>query len=189
MRPPSIASSLMRRAVWRAVGGFPEHLRSAEDLLFMNEVKRAGFRIVHAPRALVSWNIQPTLWGTFTRFINYSRHNIRAGLWSSWQAAIFKRYALLAGIPALLAFVFGWKWLLMTFVLWLLMLVARGVTAIRRNRCAFPTSVGRNLVRLLWLVPIIATLDVAAIIGSAYWLLRDRLQLVGSAADVNDDGA
>ena len=43
VRPRSIVSALMRRSVWQAVGGFPEHLRSAEDLLFMNNVERQGF--------------------------------------------------------------------------------------------------------------------------------------------------
>src|SRR5437870_2859837 len=35
VRPCSIVSALMRRDVWEKVGGFSEHLRSAEDLLFM----------------------------------------------------------------------------------------------------------------------------------------------------------
>ena len=39
----------MRRQAWEAVGGFPENLRSAEDLLFMNKVEQAGFRAVRAP--------------------------------------------------------------------------------------------------------------------------------------------
>src|SRR5687768_13766119 len=50
IRPRFIASSLMRRIVWESVGGFPEHLRSAEDLVYMNNVAEAGFRITYAPR-------------------------------------------------------------------------------------------------------------------------------------------
>src|SRR5437899_1597965 len=53
VRPYSIVSALMPREVWKKVGGFPEHLRSAEDLIFMDKVEAAGFRIVRAPRALV----------------------------------------------------------------------------------------------------------------------------------------
>ena len=53
MRQRFIASALMRRSVWEAVGGFPEHLRSAEDLLFINKVESANFRIALAPRAMV----------------------------------------------------------------------------------------------------------------------------------------
>lgn len=178
IRPTHIPSSLMRREVWRAVGGFPEHLRSAEDLLFMNKIEEAGFRIARAPQAVVWWSIQPTLWRTFKRFVSYSRHNIRAGLWKQWQAAIFKRYALLALVAAL-AFVFGKWWLLVTVALWLLMLAARGVVAIGRNARIFPAGVGRNALRLLMLIPIIATLDAATFAGSLDWVLRDKLRLTG----------
>src|SRR5688572_13053656 len=80
IRPRFIASSLMRRSVWEAVGGFPEHLRSAEDLVFMNKVADEGFRIAYAPRAMVRWSLQPTLSRTFQRFVSYARNNIRAGL-------------------------------------------------------------------------------------------------------------
>lgn len=186
MRPHFIASSLMRKEVWRAAGGFPEHLRSAEDLLFMNAVERAGYKIADAPRALVRWDIQPTLWRTFRRFLNYSRHNIRAGLWREWQSAILKRYALLA-VAALPTFWFGARWLLVVLALWLLMLVARGAAAIHRNRRVYPAGAARNALRLLWLAPLVATLDAAALAGSVNWLLRDKL--FGGAPSGDNEGA
>src|SRR5436190_7072620 len=104
VRPYSIASALMPRAAWEKAGGFPEHLRSAEDLLFMNRVEAAGFRIVRAPAAVVHWAIQPGLWKTFRRFVVYARNNIRAGLWRNWQRQIFIRYAVNAmlAIPAII---------------------------------------------------------------------------------------
>ena len=51
VRPYSIASALMPRVAWEKAGGFPEHLRSAEDLVFMQRVEAAGFRIVRAPES------------------------------------------------------------------------------------------------------------------------------------------
>jgi cellulose synthase/poly-beta-1,6-N-acetylglucosamine synthase-like glycosyltransferase len=181
MRPRSIASSLMRREVWRRAGGFPEHLRSAEDLLFMNEVERTGALTVYAPRAVVRWDIQPTLWRTFRRFVAYSRHNIRAGLWRDWQRTIVRRYALLlcAALPILY---FGWRWLAVVCALWLAMLAARAVTALRRQRRAFPAGLGRNLLRLCLLVPLLAALDAAALAGTLNWLFLDRLRLRGPEA-------
>src|ERR1043166_2591467 len=95
VRPYSIASALMPKDAWVRAGGFPEDLRSAEDLLFMNRVEAAGFRIARAPSAVVHWNLQPSLWRTFRRFVTYARNNIRAGLWRNWQAPILQRYALL----------------------------------------------------------------------------------------------
>ncbi len=177
MRTRSIASALMRKSVWQAVGGFPEDLRSAEDLLFMDKVEAAGFKIAHAPRAVVHWNLQPTLVKTFKRFVAYSRSNIRAGLWAHWQRAILRRYGLLF-LFALAAVFFGRNWWAMALAwivfIWLLMILARSVVAIRRNRRCYPAGLGRNLARLLMLIPILAVIDLAAIVGSLQWLLTDR---------------
>jgi glycosyltransferase involved in cell wall biosynthesis len=164
----------MRRVVWESVGGFPEHLRSAEDLLFMNKVAEAGFRIASAPKANVRWSLQPTATLTFRRFVSYSRNNIRAGLWTRWQAAIFSRYFLLL-LAALPAFVVGPRWLLVLPFLWLFMLIARGLVAIWRNRRCYPASLPRHVMRLLVLVQVIAVLDAAAWVGSLQWLFLDRL--------------
>ena len=185
MRPRFIASSLMRREVWQRAAVFPEHLRSAEDLLFMNEVERMGARIAYEPRALVRWDIQPNLARTFRRFGNYSRHNIRAGLWKDWQAAIFRRYALV-GLTALPALVFGWRWLWATLALWLLLLAARGVAALRRQRRVFPLSMAGMALRLPLLMLIIFVLDAAALWGSVKWLVKDKLGLAGEGVGVRN---
>ncbi|HCX30421.1 MAG TPA: hypothetical protein DHU55_11750, partial [Blastocatellia bacterium] len=122
IRSRSVASLLMKRSVWEAVGGFPENLRSAEDLLFMNKIEQANFRISYAPDAMVHWQVHSNAWQTFKRFVTYARHNMRAGLWRQWQAAIFERYALLL-VSALPVFWFGVQWLLITLLLWLSLLV------------------------------------------------------------------
>ena len=173
-RPYSIVSALMKREVWESVGGFPEDLRSAEDLLFMRKVEQAGFRIARAPAAIVHWTIQPDLWRTFRRFVSYSRNNIRAGLWREWQAAIFLRYALVlvSAIPA--AFIGRW-WLFVSLGLWLCLMIARALKSIARNRTAYPAGFTRNVARVFLLVPIIAAIDAAAFVGSIDWLVRDKL--------------
>ena len=174
MRPRFIASTLMRRHVWESVGGFPEDLRSAEDLLFMNKVADSRFRAAYAPAAMVRWSLQPTLALTFKRFASYARNNIRAGLWGDWQAAILKRYGLIL-LSALPAFVLGPRWLLLTPALWLLMLTARGLVAIWRNRKCYPANLARNVLRLAVLIPFLAMLDAAAMVGSLQWLFKDRV--------------
>jgi glycosyltransferase involved in cell wall biosynthesis len=171
-RPRFIASSLMKHQVWRTVGGFPEELRSAEDLLFMDRIEFAGFKSVFEPRAIVRWHIRPTFVSTFKRFVVYARNNIRAGLWRQWQAAILSRYLVLIAF-ALVLLVFAPTLLWLPFALWLLMLIARAVVSIRRNRQCYPASFARNLKRMFLLVPLVATLDLAAIVGSAQWLLLD----------------
>jgi glycosyltransferase involved in cell wall biosynthesis len=175
-RPYSIVSALMKREAWEAVGGFPEDLRSAEDLLFMRSVERAGFQIVRAPAAIVHWSIQPSLWRTFKRFVSYSRNNIRAGLWREWQAAILLRYAVIvaSAIPAVF---FGRSWLPVPLGLWLALMIARAVKSIARNRTAYPAGLARNVGRVFLLVPILAAIDAAAFVGSIDWLMRDKLGL------------
>jgi glycosyltransferase involved in cell wall biosynthesis len=181
IRPRFIASCLMRRDIWRSVGGFPEDLRSAEDLLFMNEIERLGFHCVYAPRAVVWWNIQPNLPGTFRRFTTYSQHNIRAGLWGQWQRPILLRYLALLCI-GLIALMVGAKWVIVPVLLWFAMLIGRSFVAMRRNRRTYPSGIGRNLIRLPILFALLVTLDAAALIGSINWLLKDKLTSNGHAA-------
>jgi glycosyltransferase involved in cell wall biosynthesis len=176
VRTRSVASVLLKRSVWQSVGGFPEDLRSAEDLLFMNRIDDANFRIANAPDALVHWQLQATPWLTFKRFVIYARNNMRAGLWRQWQAAIFSRYAVLlvAAVPSIWL---GWKWLLVVLITWLAMLCARGAVAILRNRACFPGSPFENVARLLVLIPLIALLDAATITGTIQWVVKDKLGL------------
>jgi glycosyltransferase involved in cell wall biosynthesis len=175
VRPCSVVSVLMKRSVWETVGGFPEHLRSAEDLLFMRKIDAADFKIVRAPDALVHWEIQATAWGTFKRFIGYARSNMRAGLWHEWQARVFVRHGLLL-LSALPAIFLGAKWLLVTLLLWLSLLAARTFVSLWRNRVIYPTSVFQSFIRALILAPLLAVLDAATIVGTLQWLVTDALK-------------
>jgi glycosyltransferase involved in cell wall biosynthesis len=179
-RSRSVASMLMKRSVWQTVGGFPENLRSAEDLLFMNQIEQGHFHIANAPDALVHWQVQATPWLTFKRFVTYARHNMRAGLWRNWQAAIFKYYGLLL-LSALPVFQFGVRWLLITIGLWVLLLGARAAVAIWRNRDCYRGDVVENVLRMLVLVPLIAMLDAATIIGTLLWTVNDKMRVSPAA--------
>ncbi|HEX8097378.1 MAG TPA: glycosyltransferase [Pyrinomonadaceae bacterium] len=182
VRSRFIASSLIHRSVWERVGGFSERLRSAEDLLFMQSVDETGARVAYAPGAAVLWSMPPTFWRTFKRFVTYSRHNLRAGFGRGWQAAIFTRYGLLL-LCALAASAFTRHWIVVTAALWLLMLLARSVIALWRNRRYYPAGLGRNTLRVFVLVPLLATLDLATILGTLDWVVRDRM---GRAEGVNN---
>jgi len=171
-RPRFIASTLLRREAWQKVKGFPEDLRSAEDLLFMDRVENAGYRFVFEPRAQVQWDLRPTLWSTFKRFVVYSRNNIRAGLFRQWQSAILMRYGILAAL-ALATLIIEPRWIWLMIGAWLLMLVARAAVSIRRNRVCYPASFVQNLARGAMVMSLLAVLDAAAIIGSLQWLLLD----------------
>jgi len=174
-RPRFIASSLLRREAWARVNGFPENLRSAEDLIFMDRLEKAGYRAVFEPRALVYWRLRSTLTSTFKRFLVYSLNNIRAGLFNQWQARILFRYAILLLILVAVLFIDA-SLFWVPFALWVLMLVARSIVSIWRNRECYPGSFIRNLRRGLMVITIIAVLDTAAIIGCMQWLFLDAFR-------------
>ena len=188
IRPRSITSALMRREVWQGVNGFPEHLRSAEDLIFMDRIEHAGYVSVFEPRAQVFWNLQPTLAATFKRFLVYSRNNIRARLFHQWQAKILLRYALLV-ILLIAALLIEPAWVWIPIGVWLLMLMARAVISIKRNRICYPASFLRNVMRTAIVMSLLAALDAAAIIGSIQWLLLDSFRWGRKAPVEAGDGA
>lgn len=175
MRSQFIASALMRRVVWERVGGFPEHLRSAEDLLFMRRVEQEHFNIAYAPSAVVQWDLQPNIWRTLRRFTIYSRNNIRAGLWKQWQGPILKRYLVLV-LLTLPALVLGKWWLAAPLALWLLLQLTRALVAIWRNRRVYPAGPFRNALRLLIVMPLIVVLDLGLVLGTLKWVLSDILR-------------
>ena len=175
VRPRSIASTLLRREAWRAVNGFPEHLRSAEDLVFMDRVENAGYRSVFEPRAQVHWDLRPTLAATFKRFLVYSRNNIRAGLFRQWQSTILGRYGVLA-VLFVAALIVEPSWVWFPIAAWLFMLAARAIVSIRRNSLCYPDSYLQNVLRAAMVMCVLAVLDAAAIAGSIQWLLLDSFR-------------
>jgi glycosyltransferase involved in cell wall biosynthesis len=175
VRPRSIASTLLRREAWQTVNGFPEDLRSAEDLIFMDRVENAGYRAVFEPRAKVYWDLRPTLAATFKRFLIYSRHNIRAGLFRQWQATILVRYGVLA-VLLVAALIVEPSWVWFPIAAWLFMLAARAAVSVRRNRSCYPASFFQNVLRVAMVMSVLAVLDAAAIAGCIQWLLLDSFR-------------
>jgi len=100
LRTPSLASMAMDRRVWADLGGFREDLRSAEDLLFIRAISKAGFSVGYAPDAVAFWDPPRNFVGAFRRFATYSASNIRAGLAREWQLPLLRVYLLTALLTA-----------------------------------------------------------------------------------------
>jgi hypothetical protein len=154
----------------------------------MDRIESAGYVSVFEARAQVFWNLQPTLFATFKRFLLYSRNNIRARLFHQWQAKILLRYAVLA-ILLIAALRFEPAWVWVPIAAWLLMLMARAVISIRRNRICYPASFLRNVKRTAMVMSLLAVLDAAAIIGSVQWLLLDSFRWSKKTPVEAGDGA
>ena len=158
-RGPSIASALMRRKVWKKIGGFPD-LRAAEDLIFMEEIERQKFKIGYAPRAIVWWQLRPTLGSTFQKFVIYSKHNVWAGRQYDWHYGIAKQYLLLAPFVALGLFHHP-LWLSVT-LLWLLLRTAKRIWTRREDRSLWWAL---NPLQFMAVAFLILVIDLATYLG------------------------
>ncbi len=160
-RGPFIASSLMRRSVWEAAGGFPD-LRAAEDLIFMENVERAGARIAVAPEAMVHWQLRPDLLSTYRKFVLYSKHNVWAGRQYDWHHGIARTYLLLLPFLGLAAFHHP-AWVLVP-VLGALARVARSIWR-RADPPRWRTLINPAVFGMVFVI--MTTIDLATFVGWA----------------------
>jgi len=103
-RPWFTASCLLHRSVWEEVGGFPEHLRAAEDLVFFERIRSAGVMVARCAKADVRWSLARNIGGVFRRLRLYSAHHLAAGMWRTWHLRVFAMdlVALFMAIGAIL---------------------------------------------------------------------------------------
>jgi len=166
---PSIASSLLRRSAWEAVGAFREDLRSGEDLLFFRQLEIAGMRSTWSERAVVHWEIAGSTLATFQRFATYSRYGMKAGLGRDWQLGVFRLYLVLLMLGAA-----AWFWWPMG-LLPLLILILRAQRRIYRWYVQTPQPWAEllNARRVLTVTWINFIIDVATFRGIWQWFRRD----------------
>lgn len=101
---PSSRSVAFRRKAWKEVGGYPEWLDYCEDLVFDFKLRRAGFKFLFAPQAVVYFRPRPHLAAFFLQYYRYGRGDGKADLWRARHAIRYLSY-LVAG-PLLVAFGF-----------------------------------------------------------------------------------
>lgn len=102
---PAGQSMAFTRALWEAVGGFPEGLPYCEDLVFTRRALARGFRKVFAPQAIVHFRPRSSLFAFFRQYRNYAYGDGLANLWPRRHAIRYGSYAL--GLGLLVA---GWFW-------------------------------------------------------------------------------
>lgn len=177
MRGPFIASALIHRDTWKAVGGFPD-LRAAEDLIFMERLQARGFKIGWAPNAMVRWQLQPTLGTTFRKFVLYSRHNVWAGRQGDWHYGVARQY-LAALFFALLALLWNPLWVVMP-LLWFSARVAKTIWQKREDHGILWFL---NPLQFVMVAVILATIDLATFVGWVQALLQrpGSVDMVASA--------
>jgi glycosyltransferase involved in cell wall biosynthesis len=165
-RPPSTASCLVHRSVLAAAGGFSEHLRAAEDLIFFDRVAELQLSIGHAPEAVVRWSPPLDAASVFRRLRLYSQHHLRAGLGRTWHRRVM---AMDVAAAVVLAAAFAWP------LLWALPPLALLVRVVRSGERRRQTLGVRRwtpllLARCCWLIVLA---DVAAWLGALdHWRQR-----------------
>lgn len=172
IRTDVVPSSLVSKRLFEAAGGFREDLRSAEDLLFLKRCRQLTRDIAYAPRALVRWRMPANVRATFMRFLRYSEHNLRAGLYDEWQRTLVRRYAKLA---ALSVGVGWWAGPLITPPAFAGLTVGQWLLRARARMGRYEAAslpVGRRIPTLLGTAALTAVIDAATFSGLAVWLAK-----------------
>jgi len=113
---PSSRSVAFRRAAWEGAGGYPEDLATTEDTVFDLRLRRAGFRFVFEPRAVVRWRPATSAWTAYRMYRQFAESDGQAGIF----LAAYSRYGLVYAAYAggLLLLILGAFW----WPLWIVLL-------------------------------------------------------------------
>ena len=161
IRGKFIASSMMKKQVWEKTGGFPDW-RAAEDLIFMENAEKLGFKFVNAPSAMVNWQLRPGPGSTYKRFTLYSKYNVWAKRQAYWHYGVARQYALVLVFIALGIF-HHWFWFLL-IPAWLL---ARTAKRIYAHRFEFGLKELFNPLTIFGVMLITVIIDIATFSGWA----------------------
>jgi glycosyltransferase involved in cell wall biosynthesis len=76
---------IFNKKIWRKVGRYPEDLDMAEDTVFNERIKKAGFKIKFIPKAIGYWTMRNSLEEVKKQFYNYGY----------WDGVAYKKYKIL----------------------------------------------------------------------------------------------
>jgi glycosyltransferase involved in cell wall biosynthesis len=76
---PSSRSIAFTKSAWKKVKGYPEHLNTAEDLVFSQRLNKSGYKFIVIPSAIVHWKAPDNLFHIIKSFFNYSMGDGQAG--------------------------------------------------------------------------------------------------------------
>jgi glycosyltransferase involved in cell wall biosynthesis len=99
---PSSRSLAFRKKAWQKVGGYPEHLNTAEDLIFAQRLQKANIKQTLSKSALVYWYPPTNTLKITKQFYNYALGDGLAGL-ESWHT---KKYLIKTTLLIFLAILY-----------------------------------------------------------------------------------
>lgn len=107
---PGGASQAFKKETWQQVGGFPEGLAAAEDTLFGQRMRAAGYRPVFQPTAVVRWQAPPRLLAVLRKAWLWGSSDAAAGVSSGVYARVLLAYWGPV-IAAAVTLATPWRWL------------------------------------------------------------------------------
>lgn len=149
---PSSRSVAFRKAVWKAVGGYPEHLEKAEDTYFDLAVRGKGFKVALARDAVVFTPARDSLKDLFLQYSSYAEWDVRAGLF--FKLRIYRLMLLAYIFLAFLLFcifAFGLWGFLFSVLMVLGYLGFSGAKAFRKNRRFLSIFLGMTIKMTIFL--------------------------------------
>lgn len=112
---PSSRSIAFKKEVWEKVGGYPELYYSGEDLIFDLKIKYHGYKFYFAKKAIVSYQMEPTLYKSFRKYRLYGYGDGQTNLWPFRHAVRYFTY--MGGILLLLlGFRYHYTWVVFVFM-------------------------------------------------------------------------
>ena len=169
---PTGRSVAFEVAVWRLAGGFPEELRTAEDVLFGRRVVAAGAPATLVADAEVSWEQRGSLRATARMYYRYGQGSGRSRDLRLLRRDSLRLAAYLA-VP-LMAWLGGWLGWLAVAVGAAAYLSLPVVRVLRAGRSARPRRYATALTAATLLPVVAAVRDLAKVAGAVQGLLPRR---------------
>jgi len=159
---PATRSMLLKKKVWKKIGGFDRKLSDNEDYAFAMKIKRSGIKIAFAEKAIVLWKPRSNLLSFYKMIFRFARGDVRAGIVRPKVILIFTRYLLLL-LATIVIFKFSdWKSVVQ---LWTPLFIIYSLWAINKNVRYTPKG-------WFYLPLLQVSSDVAVMIGSIAGLTR-----------------
>ncbi len=115
----SSRSLAVTKKTWMKSGGYPDELNTAEDLVFVNNLKMNKVKHVNAPRAIVYWSPPNEITKIFKTFFMYAYGDGLAGLTSPHAYKYGVKLFLIGTVLFLSAFKFEFGIvLLVSLIIW-----------------------------------------------------------------------
>jgi len=91
---PATRSMMIKKSVWQKIGGFDENLSDNEDYDFAIKIKKAGYKIKFAAKAMVEWIPRSNFLSFLKMIYRFAKGDTYALIFRPKVLLIFVRYLL-----------------------------------------------------------------------------------------------